>query len=95
MYQEGNVEIEIKKSKIELFKEYILTNSNKDNDIYDYLKYLENQIIKLIGEMKLNNNNIKGQLSLECTYTRILVGKKTQNTSMNFNNKSNPIYNIL
>lgn len=44
--------------------------------------------------MKKKNNNIKGQIILECSYTRILVNKGIQNTTMNYSNKCSPISNI-
>lgn len=44
--------------------------------------------------MKQNNDNIKGYLNLECIYSRILVDKNYQETTMNFCNKCEPIFII-
>lgn len=91
--KDGEVKIKEKATKREFYKEYTLTSSN-NGDISDYLESLRNYITILIEKMKKKNNNIKGQIILECSYTRILVNKEIQNTTMNFSNKCSPISNI-
>lgn len=44
--------------------------------------------------MKQKFNNIKSQMSLECLYSRILVDKNNQVTTVIYMTKSNPIYDI-
>lgn len=77
-----------------MYKVYTLTNNNYGN-VSDFIESFRDDIINLIEEMKKENNSIKGQISLECTYERILINKENQFTTMIYNNKSIPIYLLI
>ncbi|ORP59404.1 hypothetical protein, partial [Vibrio cholerae] len=74
------------------FQEYILTNSNDNLDISDYLESQRNEIKRLIEKQEFKNK--KGQLSLACEYERKLVNGDNQTNTMYFSLKSSDIFNV-